>query len=53
MTKLKGRNPKKVNLVSINPLDREFEYNDSIWAWSKVDETAKCEELRDIYNKKR
>ena len=49
MSKLKGRQSEKVKLNSIKPLEREFEYNDSIWAWNQLDETIKEEELIDPY----
>lgn len=49
ISKLCGRQLEKVRLNSIKPLEREFEYNDSIWAWNQVDETIKEEELIDPY----
>ena len=49
MSKLKGKQSEKVKLNSIKPLEREFEYNDSIWAWNQVDETIKEKELIDPY----
>ncbi len=49
ISKLKGRQLEKVKLNSINPLERAFEYNDSIWAWNQLDKTIKEEELIDPY----
>lgn len=49
MSKLMGNQLKKVKLNSIKALEREFKYNDSIWAWNQLDETIKEEELIDPY----
>ena len=52
ISKLKGRELKNVKLNSVKPLEREFEYNDSIWAWNHLDDTIKEEPLIDPYKKK-
>jgi hypothetical protein len=49
ISKMKGKQLEKVKLNSVKPLEREFEYNDSIWAWNQLDETIKEEELIDPY----
>lgn len=49
ITKMKGDQSEKVDLPSILPLNRPFEYDDSKIAWIKVEETALLEEMRDPY----
>lgn len=51
ISKLKGNKLQKVKLDSITPLERTFEYNDSIYAWNKLEDTIEKEELRDPYKK--
>ena len=49
ISKLKGENIQDLKLISIEPLDRKYEYNDSIYAWNKIDKTTESEELADPY----
>jgi len=49
MSKMKGNKIDKLKLPSIKLLDREFEYNDSLIAWDKLEETINEEELGDPY----